>query len=235
MDFEDYYKAFARLVKAKIGTDLWDKAARLGDPKEFCKELYDESGLWDTPREAALSYIDYVEEMAEEGELDETKCEGMDGDWKVEYEDLDGNVKVETDFDTEGQAWLRYNELETRTRGTFADLAWVKEPVQTHLADECGGSAASLGATPNGGSQVKDEATGKKYTSWFEITGLAEKDVYDAIGDILPDAKEVRTSEGSHGGVLVEVDGWLSAEDVGAVITEFLDDVMDLAVNTVVG
>lgn len=228
MDFEEYYQKFEKEAKKQLSAELWDRGTAVSCPKEFAKELFDSDAFSDDPESAAEEYAEFIQEMDKEGSLGESRCEDAPcGAWAVEYKDIWDEQTVER-FDDEKEAWARYNELESRTFGDMSDILWVKEP--KCLAEECGSSASSLGAVPTGGTE-KDEATGMKYTSWFEITGFDEEDVYEIIGDILPDAKEIRTSEGSHGGVLVGVDGWLSAEDVGAVIEKFLTDIVDLAVN----
>lgn len=158
MDFEEYYKKFEEEAKKLLSAELWDKAVVKSDPKEFAKELFD-SDVFDEPDAAAEEFAEMVQEMDKEGAFDEGKCEdGHECKWHVEYELVDGDKEDET-FDDETEAWSRFNELDARTKGGLADVLWVKEP--TCPTCECGSSASSLGAVPNGGSQVKDEATDK--------------------------------------------------------------------------
>lgn len=91
-----------------------------------------------------------VQTMEEQGYFGES----VEEPWSVEFKDIWDNQQTET-FETEAEAWARYNELSARTAGDMSDIMWVKEPVCA--ACECGSSAASLGAVPNGGSQMKDE------------------------------------------------------------------------------
>lgn len=147
MDFEKYYKEFEKEAKKLLSAELWDKAAAEGDPREFAQELLSaefEAG------EAAEEYAEMVQTMEEQGYFGES----VEEPWSVEFKDIWDNQQTET-FETEAEAWARYNELSARTAGDMSDIMWVKEPVCT--ACECGSSAASLGAVPNGGSQVKDE------------------------------------------------------------------------------
>lgn len=174
MDFEEYYQKFEAEAKKLLSAELWDKAVvDIEYPTgewdksteirnraiDFAKDLFDSDAFNDAPEEAAEEFAEMVQEMDKEGAFDEGKCEdGHECKWHVEYELIDGDKEDET-FDDETEAWSRFNELDARTKGGLADVLWVKEP--TCPTCECGSSAASLGAVPNGGSQVKDEATDK--------------------------------------------------------------------------
>lgn len=147
MDFEKYYKEFEKEAKKLLSAELWDKAAAESDPREFAQELL--SAEFEA-EEAAEEYAEMVQTMEEQGYFGES----VEEPWSVEFKDIWDNQQTET-FETEAEAWARYNELSARTTGDMSDIMWVKEPACA--ACECGSSAASLGAVPNGGSQVKDE------------------------------------------------------------------------------
>lgn len=133
MDFEEYYKKFEIAVKKELTADLWDKSLAKGDPRDFARELF-ESDIGFEPDEAAEEYVAMVNTMKEQGELDEAAKP-----WSLEYQGLQGEPVTER-FGTESEAWDRYNTLDARTKGMFADVLYVTAPVC-----EEGGSAASLG------------------------------------------------------------------------------------------
>lgn len=202
MDFEKYYKEFEKEAKKLLSAELWDKACAGSDPKGFAKDLFDAEF---EPGSAAEEFAEMVQTMKEQGEFGEAKCEGEhECEWCVEYEDVWDNKECEK-FPTESEAWARYNELLARTHGDMADIVWVEEPKCPTC--ECGSSAASLGAVPTGGSQVKDEGKDEflkdalyriNFDGDEEIVAKLIKDGEDfSLVALMPDgkAKAVKTAD----------------------------------------
>ena len=156
MDLKEFYKEFEEEVKKRISADLWEKSVAKGDPEGFAKEL---AAAEFTPEEAAEEYEEMIKQMEKEGFFSECNAKP----WTVKYKDIWDKEAAES-FDDDKEAWARYNELSARTCGDMSDILWVEEPKGP--ASECG-SAASLGAVPNGGSRVKNESVSNKDVEAF--------------------------------------------------------------------
>ncbi len=143
MDFEEFYKKFEAEVKKELSATLWDKACSKGDPEGFAKEMFD-SDVGFTAKETAEEFVEMIHVMEEQGEFNEAAPE--EDPWSVTYKDIWDNEETEK-FETEDEAWQRYNELSARTSGDMSDILWVEEPKGP--VSEDGSSAASLGVAPN--------------------------------------------------------------------------------------
>lgn len=72
MDFKEFYREFEDEVKENLSAALWDKARVKADPEGFAKELFD-SDIGFTAEEAAEEFVDMINVMKDQGELNEAR------------------------------------------------------------------------------------------------------------------------------------------------------------------